>query len=775
MRTFLLLFASAASLSGAFNSCVAITQYAPQVATSGTYTDGVDFNLTDTRLNTVVNGGLVTNANGYDIVFSSDPLGANLLKWDALDTYSGNTGVVATHIALTLSATTNTVFYMCVGNPAVTTFQGGTGVWSTSAVGIYHMSNSNAQSTVSGADSSTYGNNSSAYSTAMLNNIGHYGGGGFTTGGTAAIAVPDSTSLNPSSVSYSAWVWINGSISQTNSIILDKGYVSGPAGGRYLILTDSCQVSFADSTYLNVAMTIPRNTWLQISCTYNSVSGVLTGYLNGVAAGTATATGSRVLLTSTGPLAIGAGDAAGTGGFAGNLDEVRIWNGVRTPAQIQTEYNNGLITNSYTPYSFLSLGIWSNTGVYLETGNFPYWYNDQNGANGRSNYWPSTTRATEGDTGYSTWDSAGNIFLTFADGTGYGQNGLTSGCLINSFGNNVGLATINANLTLATNVNCFSSMGGAGGTNTGGWTDGWVWKNSGLIAINDGRTKPGIYLSVHRQFDDIGAGIYTSPFPLGSDTIMYSPDAGVTWCAPGHTIVAGTCNTNGDAPAPNTYEFQSPFLDVQYIQYEQGGTGAMAVDCQNNYIYAYGSTTDFTRYILGRVARGTDLQVAANWTYYTGAVGGNVCTSGSWGSVATSGTVLYSLPVPSFSQPTTNFMPAIVYIPGWGYLMTINNGIDTLIFNRAPSPSGPWSTVYTEPGTFTYSFYSPMLHTLKTMTNPAGWSIEILCSGYYQSAGANTASNQTTYSHFYRTLTIANLPSSIKGGSAQSGGKATGH
>ena len=70
-------------------------------------------------LATVTNGGHVQNANGYDIVFTSDAAGQVQLPHE-IDSYNPTTGAAAFWVGIpTLSHTTDTSIYMWYGNSAV--------------------------------------------------------------------------------------------------------------------------------------------------------------------------------------------------------------------------------------------------------------------------------------------------------------------------------------------------------------------------------------------------------------------------------------------------------------------------------------------------------------------------------------------------------------------------------------------------------------------------------------------------------------------------------
>ncbi|HLK66747.1 MAG TPA: malectin domain-containing carbohydrate-binding protein [Bryobacteraceae bacterium] len=120
-------------------------------------------------LATAANGGLVQNSNGYDIIFSKDYQGTQILNFD-LASYNPVTGAVAFWVLIpNLSHAGDTVIYLSYGNPAITSSLANPGgVWSpvadvsgtpnTNFHGVYHL----AETAGPYADSSKYANNSTA-------------------------------------------------------------------------------------------------------------------------------------------------------------------------------------------------------------------------------------------------------------------------------------------------------------------------------------------------------------------------------------------------------------------------------------------------------------------------------------------------------------------------------------------------------------------------------------------------------------------------------------
>lgn len=330
---------------------------------------------------------------------------------------------------------------------------------------------------------------------------------------------------------------------------------------------------------------------------------------------------------------------------------------------------------------------------------------------------------------FTTWDSSGAAFMTWNDGWGPSDSGASSG----GCSRNIGLSTISSDLTTAAKVNCMDSFGTIAQANTGGWTDGKTWKSGGILAINDGSTAAGLYWSVMRQLD-------TPPWTRTFGSIMYSSDGGTTWCNP-----AASCSTSGAPPAANTGEFtDTPTLG--FVQYEQGATGTLNVDCQGSYIYAYGTTGDFTNAYLLRGARGTNLQSFSNWQYYSGAVGGDVCTSGNWTSTFTSATKL----IGTGTTVDTSSTYVATYIAGFGYLLAETETNGTVLY-KSSKLTGPWAEAYADgKDGQAFSFVSPILSTM-AVDGSGNISMYLAFAGSYLT---DTNTGSTPYSPHFRLMHI---------------------
>jgi hypothetical protein len=187
---------------------------------------------------------------------------------------------------------------------------------------------------------------------------------------------------------------------------------------------------------------------------------------------------------------------------------------------------------------------------------------------------------------------------------------------------------------------------------------------------------------------------------------------------------------------------------MAFVQYELGAVGKLAVECQNQYLYAYGETGDYHTMILGRVPRGSNVQLPANWSYYIGALGGNPCTAANWQTSSTGATVIQG--------NGGDVQPGVIYIGGgFGYLMTKHDNDSNQYFYTSQSITGPWSLAYFEnnsTGTG-FNFPDPMLVTLKLV--PGGYVVTICYSEAYP---LDNGMGNTLYSAHFRTLKFSDNP-----------------
>jgi len=162
--------------------------------------------------------------------------------------------------------------------------------------------------------------------------------------GSTYIVVPNSTALNITG-SFTIECWLNtpanalGTLVQKRAGSASEGYTLYiNAGGQLAIRTNV-------STRLTGTGSVPVNTWTHVAGTYNASTGVFTTYINGATDNTATVSSAEPA-ASMDSLRIGNGF---NGGYAGMMDNVRVWNRALT----QTEISR-----------YMRTALGANTGIY---------------------------------------------------------------------------------------------------------------------------------------------------------------------------------------------------------------------------------------------------------------------------------------------------------------------------------------------------------------------------------------------------------------------------
>src|ERR1700761_7087147 len=301
-------------------------------------------NTADPMLASTANGGHVANANGYDLVFTSDPSCTNKLNFE-IEAWNGQTGQLVAWVQLpVLSHSSDTTFFACYGNAAITTDQSNpTGVWDANYKGVWHVGNG---TTLSLLDSTSNGNN--ATDNGALPATGEINGGMLTNGSTyATIGTPSSlANLAMSNATFSAWV---NSAQGAGGIIMGKDDGNDYRGWS-LGLNSNNNVEFLivyGETDFRLFSTAPlsNGVWSYVVVTLAGnvqQDATATIYINGVPSGTGTG-GLSVTHDDSGQTAYLAnatyGDQA-AGPFNGSLDEFRISNVIRSADWVTAEYNN---------------------------------------------------------------------------------------------------------------------------------------------------------------------------------------------------------------------------------------------------------------------------------------------------------------------------------------------------------------------------------------------------------------------------------------------------
>lgn len=300
-------------------------------------------------LATVANGGNVTSASGYDIIFASDAYGLNVLPFEQ-ESYSPTTGAVIYWVQVpTVSHTSDTSIYLFYGNSSVTSDQSNkNGVWDSNYLGVWHLDETSGQQ----YDSTANSNIATAVSVSTEGSAaGQIGGSDqFNASHPDHVDLPN-IALS-SAFTLEAWIYPTAYVDVAR--IVAKAYSSNTAPwvdyslSMDMASTQKVDVGFDNNgTGVGVASnsTVPLNQWTHVVGTYDGSN--LRLFLNGASNGSLAAPGSVAAVSQT--TEIGYNNVYGPQSFTGKIDEVRISQTARSADWIATEYNNQ--SSSATFYS----------------------------------------------------------------------------------------------------------------------------------------------------------------------------------------------------------------------------------------------------------------------------------------------------------------------------------------------------------------------------------------------------------------------------------------
>jgi len=307
-------------------------------------------------LATTANGGNVQNANGYDVIFSSDS-GCSTKLDHEVETYNSTTGAVNYWVRVpSLSHTTNTVFYLCYGNSSISTSQENkTGVWDGNFKGVYHLKDG---ASLNVSDSTTNHNLTNNGATA---NGGEVDGAGSFDGSTQYLTIAQHTDFNWANLrTLDLWMKL-GNTTQTlprvfshsdgNSDGWSLTWLDPTSGagagwvGNFLVVsigtqgTPAIQRQTPDNGTIN-----STSLWHHVAVVGDGTS-VASVYIDGNAV---TLSNYPANITNTNIAGLDIGRRNNNGRyFSGSLDEIRFSNIQRSADWIKTEFNNQSSPSSF--------------------------------------------------------------------------------------------------------------------------------------------------------------------------------------------------------------------------------------------------------------------------------------------------------------------------------------------------------------------------------------------------------------------------------------------
>ncbi|RZL13334.1 MAG: hypothetical protein EOO62_08420, partial [Hymenobacter sp.] len=259
--------------------------------------------------------------------------------------------------------------------------------------------------------------------------------------------VPNTAALEFTTGTIEMWVkptWTTGSHNNANlCLISERSGANVNSGTRFsLHMANNLQAIglWNGSSYQTVAYTFTKGIWYHIAAVMTTSSTQF--YVNGVSIG---ATTNGINTSKAGyNLKIGISETEGpnyaTEYFEGELDEVRIWNTVRTAAQIQANYQNPISAASagLVAYYPIDNGITSTTNAAARALK-DYTANSYNGT--LYNYWTEQAPTINGFTPARNAVSAaraGNIAVNFSQNM---NSAAVSDGVIKVFGSQTGKRT----------------------------------------------------------------------------------------------------------------------------------------------------------------------------------------------------------------------------------------------------------------------------------------------------------------------------------------------
>jgi MSHA biogenesis protein MshP len=330
---------------------------------SGTYAGGGG----SLDLRTVGNGGKVTNASGFDIIFT-DSAGTKLDH--EIESYSATTGAVNFWVRVpTVSHTTDTVIYLCYGNAAITTTQENkTGVWNSNFKMVQHLeetSGTHLDSTSNANNSTVIAVTTQGSATGKIN-----GTDAFTAASLNHVDVGSSAMFDVSTIeSMTVEAWVKTAGTGGYEFVVNRK-TDANSGWQLHINVSNPEFWFYDDTpgtaghkaQANSATAVNNNAFHYLVARWTAGTKTAEVFIDGASGASATAA-SVGAVSNTRPLRIGEeGDTNGGFDFDGIIDEVRFSKTALSNDWILTSYNS---MNS--PSTFYTLGAESAAGSSYAT------------------------------------------------------------------------------------------------------------------------------------------------------------------------------------------------------------------------------------------------------------------------------------------------------------------------------------------------------------------------------------------------------------------------
>jgi hypothetical protein len=171
-------------------------------------------------------------------------------------------------------------------------------------------------------------------------------------GSTAFAEAPDAAKLHPAA-DYSYEVWFKdenpGGFKHDFQMLINKGDRQNNGEAPYMItlgmgqLKAGLRTAYTDYVVNYDLKGVDPTKWHHVALTANAATRTLTLYFDGVQVGTTVA--ARLSTNNSLPLEMGRNSAAVGKYFMGKLDDLRIWNTLRTGAEVAANYKTEFTAN----------------------------------------------------------------------------------------------------------------------------------------------------------------------------------------------------------------------------------------------------------------------------------------------------------------------------------------------------------------------------------------------------------------------------------------------
>ncbi|MEM9325816.1 MAG: DUF2341 domain-containing protein [Bacteroidota bacterium] len=293
----------------------------------------------------------VTSANGYDIAFTSSD-GTTLLPHE-IHFYDNGTGEYMAWVKMNMTAATDETLYVYYGNSSVTTDPSSTAVWDANFGAVLHLQESGSGSdheyqdatsnNVDGTGGGIPGAGNSGRTPARVNGLFGYAQD-FDDGTSDIIRLNTLTDVSWTAVTAEMWIYAHDG---GDDRLFGKTFGTGCADQTWLLRKTGTNVSARLTTDLGNVCGLDRgpfaqNAWHHLSMTWDSSTGLMTVFIDGVALDNTPRTGND-FDSSPGTDMPSIGNTTTLDrGFDGLLQEARVSNVARSEDWLRTTYLNQL-------------------------------------------------------------------------------------------------------------------------------------------------------------------------------------------------------------------------------------------------------------------------------------------------------------------------------------------------------------------------------------------------------------------------------------------------